>query len=148
MDRPTVAVVGAGVAGLTAAYVLQRQCDVTLYEAAAPARWPRAHPRGPVGRRPRAPDRQRLHRLQRPAPTRNLLRLFGELGVETQPTEMSMSVRCDGCGLEYAGARGLGGVFADARRGASPAFLRMLVEVKRFHRRAARACSTAAATTR
>ena len=31
--RRRVAVVGAGVAGLTAAYVLQRECDVTLYEA-------------------------------------------------------------------------------------------------------------------
>ena len=37
----------------------------------------------------------------------NLLRLFGELGVATQPTEMSMSITCEGCGLEYAGARGL-----------------------------------------
>ena len=68
----------------------------------------------------------------------HLLRLFGELGVETQPTEMSMSVRCDGCGLEYAGARGLGGVFAEPRRRASPAFLRMLVEVKQLPPRGAR----------
>jgi predicted NAD/FAD-binding protein len=30
--RPQAAVVGAGVAGLTAAYLLQRSCDVTLYE--------------------------------------------------------------------------------------------------------------------
>ena len=41
----------------------------------------------------------------------NLLRLFGELGVTTQDSEMSMSVRCEGCGLEYSGARGLGGLF-------------------------------------
>ena len=66
----------------------------------------------------------------------NLLRLFGELGVETQPTDMSMSVRCDGCGLEYAGAKGLGGIFAQAANAANPRFLRMLVEVKRFHRAA------------
>jgi predicted NAD/FAD-binding protein len=30
----------------------------------------------------------------------NLLRLFAELGVSTQPTEMSMSISCEGCGLE------------------------------------------------
>ena len=65
-----------------------------------------------------------------------LLRLFDELGVATQATDMSMSVRCDGCGLEYAGARGLGGVFADTRNAVNPRFLAMLGEVKRFHRRA------------
>ena len=67
-----------------------------------------------------------------------LLRLFGELGVETLPTDMSMSVRCDGCGLEYAGAKGLGGIFAQSANAANPRFLRMLVEVKRFHRAARR----------
>ena len=66
----------------------------------------------------------------------NLLRLFGELGVETQPTDMSMSVRCDGCGLEYAGARGVGGIFAQPTNVFEPKFVRMLVEVKRFHRAA------------
>ena len=50
----------------------------------------------------------------------NLLRLFGELGVATQPTEMSMSISCEGCGLEYAGARGLAGLFAQPRRAGEP----------------------------
>ena len=58
--------------------------------------------------------------------------------METQPTDMSMSVRCDGCGLEYAGAKGLGGIFAQSANAANPRFLRMLVEVKRFHRAARR----------
>ena len=33
---------------------------------------------------------------------------------------MSMSVRCEGCGLEYAGARGLGGLFAQPHRAGEP----------------------------
>ncbi len=137
MSRPTVAVVGAGVAGLTAAYLLQRRFDVTLYEAQHRlGGHAHTHEILSADGRVLPIDSGFIVCNDRTYP--HLLRLFGELGVETQPTEMSLSVRCDGCGLEYAGARGLGGVFADARRGASPAFLRMLVEVKKFHRRARR----------
>jgi predicted NAD/FAD-binding protein len=71
---------------------------------------------------------------QRTYPT--LLRLFDELGVETQESEMSMSVRCDGCGLEYAGARRAPGLFAQGLRSLRPRYLRMLVEIKKFHREA------------
>ena len=65
-----------------------------------------------------------------------LRKLFGELDVQVRPAEMSMSVRCEGCGLEYAGGRGLRGVFAQPRRLIDPRFLRMLWQVRRFHRRA------------
>ena len=111
LPRRRIAVVGAGVSGLTAAYVLQRECDVTLYEA-EPRLGGHAHTHDvltPDGRVLPIDSGFIVHN-DRTYP--NLLRLFGELGVETQPTDMSMSVRCDGCGLEYAGGRGLGGVFA------------------------------------
>ncbi len=136
-DRRRVAVVGAGVAGLTAAYVLQRECDVTLYEAESRLGG-HAHTHDvvtPDGRVVPVDSGFIVHNLST-YPT--LLCLFGELGVETQPTDMSMSVRCDGCGLEYAGAKGLGGIFAQSANAANPRFLRMLVEVKRFHRAARR----------
>lgn len=128
--------VGAGVAGLTAAHVLQRAYDVVLYEA---------------------DDRLGGHAHTHELPTRDggtvlvdsgfivhnertyphLLRLFHELGVTTQDSEMSMSVRCDGCGLEYAGARGAAGLLGGGNvlRGRH---LRMLAEVPRFHRAARR----------
>ena len=51
---------------------------------------------------------------------------------------MSMSVRCDGCGLEYAGARRLPGLFAQPANAVRGRYLRMLAEVKRFHRHARR----------
>ena len=47
-----------------------------------------------------------------------------------------MSVRCEECGLEYAGGRGLRGILAQPRRLIDPRFLSMLLQVKRFHRRA------------
>ena len=50
-----------------------------------------------------------------------LLRLFAELGVVTQPSEMSMSIRDDGTGLEWAGALGRKGVFPTAAQPAQPA---------------------------
>lgn len=62
-----------------------------------------------------------------------LMRLFAELGVETQDSEMSMSIRCDGCGLEYAGARGIIARPSSLPRGR---YLRMLHEVIRFYRKA------------
>src|SRR4051794_38981565 len=110
MTRPSAAVVGSGVAGLTAAHLLQRRYEVTLFEA---------------------DDRLGGHAHTHELPTADggtadvdsgfivhnrrtypfLLRLFDELGVATQESEMSMSVRCEGCGLEYAGARGPAGLF-------------------------------------
>jgi len=136
-QRRRVAVVGAGVAGLTAGYLLQRAYDVTLYEA-EPRLGGHAHTHDVVtadGRLLSIDSGFIVHNL---STYPNLLRLFGELRVETQPTDMSMSVRCDGCGLEYAGARGLGGLFARANNAASPRFERMLVDVRRFHRQAQR----------
>jgi predicted NAD/FAD-binding protein len=69
-----------------------------------------------------------------------LLRLFAELGVATQPSEMSMSVRDDGTGLEWAGALGPAGLFPTRRNLTRPAYLRMLGEIPRFHRPARKPC--------
>jgi predicted NAD/FAD-binding protein len=129
--RRSVAVIGAGVSGLTAAWILQRDAEVTLYEE-LPRLGGHAHTHDvPAGDRVVAVDSGFIVHNERTYP--NLLRLFSELGVTTRETQMSMSVRCDGCGLEYAGAKGIGGVFARADSLRKPAYLRMLAEVKRFH---------------
>ncbi|WP_282697901.1 FAD-dependent oxidoreductase [Streptomyces sp. CC208A] len=131
-----VAVVGAGVAGLTAAYVLASSYEVTLYEADGRLGG-HAHTRelpGPAGRA-LAVDSGFIVHNERTYPT--LLRLFRELEIGTQDAEMSMSVRCDGCGLEYAGARGAAGLFA-SRAALRGSYLRLLTEVPLFHRAARR----------
>jgi len=133
--RDRVAVVGSGVAGLTAAYLQQRRYDVALYEA-DDRLGGHAHTHDVI-----TPDAGLIgvdsgfivhNRVTYPY----LLRLFRELEVETQTTEMSMSIRCEGCDLEYAGGNGVGALFAQPRSVMRPAYLRMLVEVKKFHRQA------------
>ncbi|MFF3945197.1 NAD(P)/FAD-dependent oxidoreductase [Streptomyces sp. NPDC001902] len=135
--RRRVAVVGSGVAGLTAAYLLQRHCDVSLFEADDRlGGHAHTHDVPSCDGRVTAVDTGFIVHNERTYPT--LLRIFAELGVPTQESEMSMSVRCEGCGLEYAGARGPSGIFAQPRNALRPAYLRMLAEVPRFHRLARR----------
>jgi uncharacterized protein len=126
--RRRIAVIGSGVAGLTAAYVAARTAHVTLYEADARlGGHADTHDVGGL-----AIDTGFIVHNERTYPT--LLRLFAEVGVATQPSEMSMSVRDEATGLEYAGALGARGLFPTARNLARPAYLRMLGEVPRFHR--------------
>ncbi|WP_407555267.1 FAD-dependent oxidoreductase [Streptomyces sp. Pv4-95] len=136
VERRRVAVAGGGVAGLTAAYVLQRGgCEVSLYEA-------EERLGGHAHTHDMASDDGRVTRVDTGFIVHNersypmLLRLFRELGVATQNSEMSMSVRCEGCGLEYAGARGPAGLFARPRSALNGRYLRMLMEVRAFHQAA------------
>ncbi|MGF7124107.1 putative NAD/FAD-binding protein [Rhodococcus sp. AG1013] len=134
-ERRRIAVVGAGVAGLTASWVMAKDADVTLYEAdgrlGGHADTHRV--RTPVGDG-LAVDTGFIVHNDRTYPT--LLRLFAELDVPTQDSDMSMSVRCDGCGLEYSGGQGLRGLAPTVSTLLRGEYVRMLLEVKRFHRRA------------
>src|ERR1700687_4386300 len=133
----SIAVIGSGVAGLTAAYLLSARDRVTLYEADTRIGG-HAHThyldRGDsyiLG-----VDSAFLVHNDRTYPT--LCRLFTELEIATQDTDMSMSVRDDDSGLEYAGARGIGGLFPSWSSLARPRYLAMLAEITRFHRTATR----------
>ncbi len=124
--------IGSGVAGLTAAYVLSARDRVTLLEADARFGG-HAHTQHVVeDGRTVALDTAFLVHNDRTYLT--LCRLFDELEIRTQDTDMSMSVRDDGTGLEYAGARGLGGLFPSWSNVGRPRYLLMLGEIIRFHR--------------
>ncbi|SNT32924.1 NAD(P)/FAD-dependent oxidoreductase [Rhodococcoides kyotonense] len=134
MSSRSVAVIGSGVAGLTAAYVLSKSAHVTLFEAddRLGGHADTHVVQGPAG--PVAVDTGFIVHNDRTYPT--LLRLFAELDVPTQESDMSMSIRCDGCGLEYSGGQGLRGILPSIRTATRPRYLAMLMEVKRFHREA------------
>jgi predicted NAD/FAD-binding protein len=131
----SIAVIGSGVAGLTAAYLLSARERVTLFEADtrlgghAHTHYVDDGDGNLVGI-----DSAFLVHNDRTYPT--LCRLFADLGVATRETDMSMSVRDDESGLEYAGARGIGGLFPSWSSLARPRYLVMLAEIGRFHRAA------------
>jgi predicted NAD/FAD-binding protein len=62
-----------------------------------------------------------------------LRRLFRELGVQARDTEMSMSIRDEATGTEYAGGRGVKGFLARPSQLLDREFVGMLRSVKRFH---------------
>ena len=138
--RRKVAVIGSGVSGLTAAFALHSSHDVTLFEADERLGG-HAHTQdisdSSGGRL--AIDTGFIVHNHASYPT--LLRLFAALGVQTQPCEMSMSVHCQGCGLEYAGGKGGPGLIAQPSRLLRPEYLRLLASVPRFHRLARRLLS-------
>jgi predicted NAD/FAD-binding protein len=128
-----IAVIGAGISGLTAALRLQRRHEVVVLEAADyVGGHTHTHDVEIDGRRT-AVDSGFIVFNHRTYP--NFKALLGELGVACQPTDMSFSVRCDRTGLEYAGT-GLNGLFAQRRNLVSPRFWRLIGDWLRFNRQA------------
>ncbi|WP_419717258.1 NAD(P)/FAD-dependent oxidoreductase [Gordonia malaquae] len=128
----SIAVIGSGVAGLTSAHLLSREHVVTLIEADGRLGGHAHTQQFPTSDgRVHNVDTGFIVHNDRTYPT--LLRLFDELGVPTQDTDMSMSVSSAVTGLEYAGALGVGGLFPSIRNALSIRHIRMLAEVKRFH---------------
>jgi uncharacterized protein len=133
MDMTTdrIAVVGAGVSGLTAAYLLSREHDVTLFES-EPRLGGHAHTHTvETASGPLRVDSGFIVHNDRTYPL--LRRLFAELGVEARDTEMSMSIRDEASGTEYAGGRGVKGFVARPRQLLDREFVAMLRSVTRFH---------------
>jgi predicted NAD/FAD-binding protein len=127
-----VAVVGAGVAGLGAAWLLSREHDVVVYERetrfgghACTVDVTDKGERRPV-------DVGFIVFNERNYP--NLVALFDHLGVPTENSDMSFAVSLDGGRFEYGSS--FAGYFAQRRNMLRPSFLRMTQDILRFNRMA------------
>jgi predicted NAD/FAD-binding protein len=133
MENLNIAIVGSGIAGLSAAWLLSRRHRVTLYESDG-------HFGGhantvdvetPSGRI--AVDTGFI--VYNTSNYPNLCALFQHLGVATEPTEMSFALSLDGGAYEYAGA-GLNGFFGQRRNLGRPRHWQLLKDISRFFRTA------------
>jgi len=128
-----LAVVGTGISGLVAAYLLNCEHHVTVYEANDYAGGHTNTQTVALGRRRYAVDTGFIVFNERTYP--NFVRLLDRLGVTSQPSDMSFSVACARTGMEYAGSS-LSALFAQRRNVVRLAFLRMLFDIVRFNNKA------------
>ncbi len=139
-----IAVIGAGVSGLAAAWLLSRHHDVTLYEA---GRYLGGHTNtvdATVDGLTAPVDTGFLVYNDRTYP--HLVGMFRLLEVPSAPSEMSFSVRIGDGRLEWAGTN-LASVFAQRTNLVNPRFLRMLADLLRFNREASRLADSGAPLT-
>ena len=130
-----VAVVGSGIAGLSAAWLLAQRHRVTLYEADARLGGHSHTVDVAAGGTTVAVDTGFIVYNEPAYP--NLTALFAHLGVATQPSEMSFAVSLDDGALEYSGSD-LRGLFAQRGNLVNLRFWSMLRDLVRFYRSAPR----------
>jgi predicted NAD/FAD-binding protein len=133
--RRSIAVIGTGISGMSAAWLLSRAHDVTVYES---DRRPGGHSNTVTVKSAKgdiAVDTGFIVYNEVTYP--NLTALFAHLGVPTQLSNMSFAVSLANGELEYSG-NGLGGLFAEKRNLIRPRFWSMLKDLHRFYREAPR----------
>lgn len=128
-----IAVIGSGISGLAAGWYLSKKHEVSLFEKETRlgGHTNTVTVESSSGTVPI--DTGFIVHNDRTYP--NLCRLFAELGVETQPSDMSFGVSCRRTGFEYS-SRGLNGFFAQRSNLLSPRHYRLFREILRFNRTA------------
>ncbi len=139
-----IGVIGSGIAGMSVAYLLSLKNEVHLLER-----------EGRIGGHTHTHsietsggvlpiDTGFIVHNDRTYP--NLVRLFRELKIERQPSDMSFGVSCQKTGFEYS-SRGMRGLFAQRKNWLQPGHFRFLTEILRFNREARRVLDDPAAAT-
>ncbi|MAA64001.1 MAG: FAD-dependent oxidoreductase [Alteromonadaceae bacterium] len=130
-DRQRIAVIGSGISGLTSAWLLADQHDVTLFEAAdyAGGHTHTRHVEIDGTRWPVNTGFIVFNDWTYP----NFIKLMERLGVESEASEMSFSVQSADSGLEYNGTS-LNTLFAQRRNVFNLPFLNMIREILKFNK--------------
>ncbi len=132
-----IAVVGSGISGNLAARILSVEHEVDVFERSAQIGGHAHTVEVQAYGRDVAADVAFMVLNRRTYP--NFCRMLELLGIETQISDMSLSVRCWKTGLEYQGSS-LNGLFAQRRNLVRGSFYRMLLDIKRFNARAIEFC--------
>ncbi|HMU82271.1 MAG TPA: FAD-dependent oxidoreductase [Leptospiraceae bacterium] len=133
--KRTLAIVGSGISGMGALYALRDEFAITLYEKADRIG---GHTHTVTVEDPSGPLPVDTGFIVYNTTTYPLLtRLFEELKIKTEWSDMSFGVQNLDTGLEWAG-HNLGSVFAQKKNLLRPAFWRMVLEILRFNRTALR----------
>ena len=137
-----IAIVGTGVSGLVAARLLDSRHDITVFESAERigGHVNTIPVQGPDGSW--AVDTGFIVFNEKNYPL--FTKLLRQIGVASQPSDMSFSVRCDRTGLEYNGTT-IRTLFVQKRNALNPAYLRMIADIMRFNRQAPKAIRNGAA---
>jgi len=126
-----IAIIGSGISGLTAAYLLHKDHDVRVFESADRIGGHTATKSVQDGKNQLNVDTGFIVFNDRTYP--NFIRLMNQLGVESQPTRMSFSVRHLISGLEYSGSN-LDSLFCQRRNIFRPSFIKMVFDILRFNK--------------
>jgi uncharacterized protein len=126
-----IAIVGAGVSGMVAAYLLHREHEITVFEAAGYIGGHTNTHDVSMDGRTFAIDTGFIVFNEWTYP--NFIALLKKLGVESQASDMSFSVKCEQTGLEYNGTS-MNTLFAQRRNLLRPSFYRMIRDILRFNR--------------
>ena len=128
-----IAVIGSGISGLSAAWLLSRSHAVTVFESERRLGGHSHTVEAPTVEGPAPVDMGFI--VYNEANYPNLVALFEHLGVPTKASDMSLAVSLDGGALEYGG-NDLASLFAQKRNLLRPRFWSMLADVLRFYREA------------